>query len=203
MTKGKSYNKEFFTKLTLALLLVIIAIAVSFYDSSMIPKFAPVRPPLSDVLFSITPYLAWTQYFTDYMIILIAILLAIYIFPHRIKQLPQVIAAFGTIEIVRGFLIIATPLGSPARPDIHYGITPFLMNGMFPSGHVAVVFLAFLFIQRKEAPILHWIAFGAILVEIIALILSRGHYTIDIVGGLMLSYVTYTLFKKYHWFEIK
>lgn len=107
------------------------------------------------------------------------------------------------MEWTRAFLVIATPLGGPARPNIHYGMTPLILNGPFPSGHTAFVFMCYLFINKNEAPLIKNILLFSTVGEIISLILSRGHYTIDVVGGLLLTYVVYDVFVKRKWFDVK
>ena len=59
---------------------------------------------------------------------------------------------------------------------------------MFPSGHTGSIFLCYLFVvwfgSRRFQPV--FLLFVGI--EILALLLARGHYSIDIAGGMLLSY---------------
>jgi membrane-associated phospholipid phosphatase len=169
----------------------------------MIPYLSPVRPPLNDLLFAATPFVQWLQYGADVFILLTLATIAYYIYRGRWKQLPQIVAAVGVMELSRAFLLLATPLGGPARPNLHYGMTPFILNGPFPSGHVALIYMCYLFVDKHEEPIIKKLIMVFLVGEIISLILSRGHYTIDIIGGLLLTYVVYDIFKKKKWFEPK
>jgi membrane-associated phospholipid phosphatase len=82
-------------------------------------------------------------------------------------------------------------------------MTPFILNGPFPSGHAAFVFMCYLFVNKKEELLIKTVLLIAVIGEVISLILSHGHYTIDVAGGLLLTYVVYDIFIKQKWFEVK
>jgi membrane-associated phospholipid phosphatase len=200
MAMGKMSLKK---STIIALVIALSSGPAILFSSTMIPYLSPNRPALNDLLFAITPFIPWLQYGADFFIISTIVIMAIYLFPKRIHKFPQIVAAIGVMEWVRAFLVVATPLGGPARPNIHYGMTPFIMNGPFPSGHTAFVFMCYLFINKKEEPLIKMILLISVFGEIISLILSRGHYTIDVAGGLLLTYVVYDIFIRYKWFEVK
>lgn len=199
----KEARRKKFIKLTLLSLLIALSSGLSiFFSSFMIPFLSPNRPGLNDVLFAVTPFVEWLQYGADFFIISTMAVMIIYLFPKRKELFPRVVAAIGVMEWIRAFLVVATPLGGPDRPNLHYGMTPLILNGPFPSGHTAFVFMCYLFIDKKEAPGLKKFMLFSTFGEIISLILSRGHYTIDIVGGLLLTYFVYDMFIKKKWFKI-
>jgi membrane-associated phospholipid phosphatase len=59
---------------------------------------------------------------------------------------------------------------------------------MFPSGHAASVMLCTLMVDRADAPRAHIALVVLTVAECLALLLCHAHYSIDIVGGLLLSY---------------
>ena len=82
-------------------------------------------------------------------------------------------------------------------------MTPFILNGPFPSGHTAFVFMCYLFVNKKEEPLIKTVLLIVVIGEVISLILSHGHYTIDVASGPLLAYVVYDIFTKQKWFEVK
>jgi membrane-associated phospholipid phosphatase len=88
-----------------------------------------------------------------------------------------------------------TPLGSQAGShagvDLPGKVMHFTQNGEFPSGHMATVFLCMLLVNRVESPRTKAALVVLVLVEIVTLLMSHQHFSIDVVGGPMLSYVIY------------
>jgi len=164
-------------------------------SSSLIDVWYPDRPKPPDFLFDLLPYIAWPQYLTDLALIAALVLLITYALRGHTREIPKMIMLFAIMELLRATINLLTPLAGPlASNQSLYGIFPFHQYGEFPSGHAASVYLAFLLVDREQAPGIR-IALGVCLVvEIVALLVSHGHYSIDIVGGLLLSYFVF------HWF---
>ncbi len=185
-------------KLYFSICLLLIALITNFTSTNIISAYFPERTAAPDLLFKLTPYIGWTQYWTDIANILSVVLLAIYAFTKkRANKIPWIITTFATMEILRGFIIILTPLGGPLGNEMNYGLTTIHQYGEFPSGHFATAIICYYFIDRASAPILNKLAFALIIIEGVCLILSRGHYSIDLVGGFMLSYIVYKLIEKH------
>lgn len=177
--------------LVIASCLLIASVYVNFLMSSLIATNFADRPMVPDLLFRVTPYVPWLQYVSDLANVVGPLLLGWYVFRGHVRRLPYVILAFALAELARGFLIILTPLGGPLGNGAEYGLTSIIQNGQFPSGHMIVATLSWLLIDRKAMPMLSKILFINLAVEALALILSRGHYSIDIVGGVMVAILTY------------
>lgn len=65
---------------------------------------------------------------------------------------------------------------------------------MFPSGHTGFTFLIFFyFFKRFGWDVVTTFSFVSFVVVVLALLLSRGHYSIDIVGGVLSGYFAYNL----------
>ncbi|MHB1476830.1 MAG: phosphatase PAP2-related protein [Coriobacteriia bacterium] len=59
---------------------------------------------------------------------------------------------------------------------------------MFPSGHMAAVLILVLLTSASRAPALHRVQILLATLELTGLILAHGHYSIDVVGGMLLAY---------------
>ena len=170
---------------------VTVAAALDFLSSQYIAITFPNRVPVDDLLFRLTPYLSWTQYLSDAAAIIGPILLGWYIFNGREKYLPRALFSIGLGYLMRASMIILTPLGGPLGNGALYGFIPLVQNGQIPSGHTMLAMLCYLFVDRREAPRIKALLLLSVGVEILSLILSRGHYGIDIAVGLLVAYVAY------------
>lgn len=175
------------------LVFLLFAGVCSLLASNYIGRAFPDRPTPRDFLFEVLPYVDIGQYLNDIAVFGAVFLLLGYAFFRAPKDLPDLLGMFGTMYLLRAAIMILTPLASAHGNDAHYGIVPLLnieviQNGMFPSGHTAAALLCFLLVDPKRAPRLRKLQLVLAFVTWITLILSHGHYSIDVVGGLLLSY---------------
>jgi membrane-associated phospholipid phosphatase len=174
---------------------LLFAAALNFVSSEAIQYFYPDRTPVIDTLFRLTPQVMWTQYLTDVAVLISPIVLLVIIIKKDAKHLPYYLCIFALGYLFRAFLIILNPMGGYFGNMSEYGLTSILQHGMFPSGHTLLVFLTYYlgqgFLNKK---INSFFLIGC-LVEVISLVLSRGHYGIDIVGGILLAYFAVFRFK--------
>lgn len=184
-------------KLYWSILALLAAVGLNALGSYIIYNYFPDRFAVDDLLFRLTPYVGWTQYLTDLENIFCVGLLAFYIFWGRSEKIVYALSTFAVMEFARGILVALTPLGGTFGNDAYYGLTKIRQYGAFPSGHFAVAVMCYFLIDQKEAPTLKLLAFIGIFVEGISLILSRGHYSIDIAGGFLIAYFAYTIMLKY------
>jgi len=111
----------------------------------------------------------------------------------------RLLAILAACYFARAALAALTPLGRPTGNEASYGIFSFIglkQHGMFPSGHAMLS--AALFFQAdagrgRAAKRLLGILAAA---ECLALLLSRGHYSIDIAGGVMIAWIAVELERK-------
>jgi membrane-associated phospholipid phosphatase len=68
---------------------------------------------------------------------------------------------------------------------------------MFPSGHVTLAAAMYFLIDGQRHPWFKRAAGLLGLAEMITLILSRGHYSIDVAGGVMLGFIAIGLLTRY------
>ena len=96
------------------------------------------------------------------------------------------------MEIFRAAIIILTPLAVPYDAATHFTVNETIRNwGEFPSGHIATMLLFYLIVAREDAPGIKRTLAVLIAAEIVVLLVSHSHYSVDIVGGLLLGYFVY------------
>jgi len=159
--------------------------------SDMVHKLYPERPFVPDLFFSFLPFMEWTQYLSDPLLMLEMVVFIYYVAKYAMKRLPEVLFGVGFIHWARALLIILTPMGRVYAYAKPYGIFQgIITHGQFPSGHAAAAALMFFLIEDKRRK-LKWSCFWLLVGQIAVLLLSRGHYSIDIAGGLMIAYIAH------------
>lgn len=179
------------------LALLVIGAVMDFVNGQQIQILFPNRVPIPDTLFMVLPYLPWTQYLTDLANIFSCLLLALYIFPARPWRLPLSLAVLGLGYLIRSVAILLNPFGGALGNMAYYGLTKIHQYGEFPSGHVFLVAAIYLLIDKREAPLLRRLALLSLIVECATLLLSHGHYSVDIIGGLLIGYFSYHVLKDF------
>jgi membrane-associated phospholipid phosphatase len=160
-------------------------------SSALIDRWFADRPLPPDLLFDILPYAAWTQYLTDLALLGSLGLLVYYALDGRVREIPTMVALFGIMQMLRAVIGLLTPVAGPLGNGAFYGLIHAVQNVEFPSGHVASLMLCFLLVDRDQSPRIKAGMAVLLVVECISLILSHGHYSMDIIGGLLLSYFVY------------
>lgn len=157
--------------------------------SYLIGEIYPNRPMVPDIFFDSLPVWMWTQYLSDPFLIFSFILFLV-VLRKKITEpfLQQIILSFAHIHYMRAAFIGLTPLGRYPDNFTPYGIFGVPQHGMFSSGHTAAAFLLFLLVPH-EAVGLRKAMFVFFVLQVVVLLLSRGHYSIDIAGGCMVAYI--------------
>jgi len=161
--------------------------------SYTIQTLYPDRPSPPDLLFDLLPHVPSMQFAVEVAYVGGAVLLGVYAFraEHR-QRIPEIIALFGLMEIFRAVIMVLTPLGTPYDEATHFTVHENIRNwGEFPSGHAATMLLFYLIISAEDAPGLKRAVGALTIAEIALLLVSHSHYSIDIVGGLLLGYFVY------------
>jgi membrane-associated phospholipid phosphatase len=163
-----------------------------FAVSQLIQHLYPERPVVPDLLFTLLPDIPFLAYLTDPLMAAAVALILVYAFTRGRRHLPYYFFSVGAAYLARGVLMALTPLGRPTGNLDSYGIFRVInlkQHGMFPSGHVTLAAAIFFLIDGKRHPGCKLAAGLLGLAEMVTLILSRGHYTIDIAGGVMVGYL--------------
>jgi membrane-associated phospholipid phosphatase len=171
-----------------------------FAISEMIQRLYPDRPIVPDLLFTLLPNIPFLAYVTEPIMLGLVILILWYAFGRDRIHLPFYFFSVGINYFLRGALMALTPLGRPTGNLDSYGVAILVnlkQHGMWPSGHVSLVSAIYFLIDGRKQPEFKWAAGLLGLAEMITLILSRGHYSIDVVGGVMLGYIAIGLMMPY------
>jgi len=187
-------------KTLLSIALLVVASLACFVVSELIQYLYPDRPIVPDLLFDLLPEIPFLAYFTDPIMAAAIVLIIYYLCNQGRRHMGFYFFTVGVMYVFRGPLMILTPLGRPTGNLDSYGIFKIIelkQHGMFPSGHVMLASIFFLMIDGKRHPGFKWTMAALGMAEIVTLLLSRGHYSIDIVGGVMQAFIVFTLMSRY------
>lgn len=111
----------------------------------------------------------------------------------RFQQMPRLFFLLIMMYFLRALIIPLTPLAQIKSPDEYYAemhlIATYFYQGMYFSGHTATVCILAAFFKAPRLRITFTVLAA---VQIISLLLSHAHYSIDIVGGLFAAYFVVT-----------
>lgn len=144
------------------------------------------RPRPRDLLFELLPHVSSLRYLSTIALIIGAIIYLVYVLKHARGDIPEFIAAYAMMHLIRTGIMILDPLANAHGAGGY--VFPIVQNGMFPSGHVATAVMFVRFIDARVEPGMRRAASAAAVVMVVSMILSHGHYGIDMVGGALLAY---------------
>jgi membrane-associated phospholipid phosphatase len=161
-------------------------------------------PMLSDLILDNLPVIDLSLVY-DIFCLVIFLVVAVYIVHKKdYNRLPFILLLCGIFFIIRGVFIVLTPFGNP--PEF-LGSDPFFNGfakfelGVYPSGHVGNSFLLLLLVNNKTY---RYILAFCLLIIILSLFLSHGHYSIDMLSGFFFAYAIKAFADKYlKMFELK
>lgn len=171
-----------------ALALLAASGITSFAGNVLIIERFPDRPRPDDLILQLIPASRLAQYVTEVVVIGSLVLLAVYAFTRARDDLADMIAIFGVMYLIRSVLMVLTPLANAYTGAGSFGAIPLDQVGMFPSGHAAAAFFVFVLIDGERAPGMRRVALVLMLVQWAAILASHAHYSIDVVGGILLGY---------------
>lgn len=156
-------------------------------------SFGDSLPVLWDVILNNIPFYKSAIVVYDLFSVLPLFLILIYAYKKESNKLAYFILLVGLQHLIRGIFIGLTPFGNPnGRMVGLFGGTMF-RDGVYPSGHTGVAFLACLITKGWYKKI----AYFFLGVEIISLLLGRGHYSIDILSAILFVYALYAFGERY------
>ena len=145
-------------------------------------------PMLSDLILDNLPVIDLSLVYD--IVCMIPILLVFIYMIHRkdFNRFPFILLMVGLFYLVRGVFIVLTPFGNPplfmGSDPLFNGFSKYEL-GVYPSGHTGNVFMLFLLVNDSLYKKLILICLSIV---IIALLLSHGHYSIDIFSGIFFAY---------------
>jgi membrane-associated phospholipid phosphatase len=186
--------------LILGILVLVLSSLFNFLTSELIQYLYPDRPVVPDLLFDVLPYIPSLQYAFDSFVAACIIIMLYYAFAVDRKRAGYYLFTVGIGYLARGILMALTPLGQPTGNNETMGIGLLLniyQHGMFPSGHTYLTSVIFFLIDRKRTPRLKIAAGILCIAEMVTLLLSHAHYSIDLVGGLMVAFLVHHWMSRY------
>ncbi len=166
-------------------LLVAVGLTTLYSNRLILARF-PDRPYPRDLLFELLPYVAWTRYLTVTALVIGFSLFLYYAIRYEPGRIPAFTAIFALMYLFRAAMIVLTPLASAqGEGSFVFSVQQY---GMFPSGHMAASLILVLLTSADIAPALHRVQVLLAVLQLAGLLLARGHYSIDIAGGLLLAY---------------
>lgn len=145
-------------------------------------------PMLSDLILDNLPH-ADVSILYDIFCMIPVILVVIYIIHRKdYNRIPFFLVLSGIFYVVRGAFIVLTPFGNPpmftGSDPLFSGFSHYEL-GVYPSGHTGHVFLMYLLVNDRKY---RRIIMACLVIVVASLFISHGHYSIDILSGLLFSY---------------
>jgi hypothetical protein len=160
-------------------------LGMAFYDNTK------NNGKVFDLLHSITPDLSDWKPYNDVIVSLVA--LSFFLIPNGIGLFKEFATKFILIMVIRALTTVSTILPKHEKCDATPRFSRYWLGQCYDkvfSGHTSFVLLATLIFLREG--ILGWPAFAAInLANITGIILTRSHYTVDIVLAILITLLVY------------
>ncbi len=178
----------------------LLFLITSILGNYIIYRYFPARVISNDLIFNIFPYSLNAEYIADALFFLGIFLFIIFYALRNIKNLNHIVNVILIMYIARAVIMIFTPLMRPTGVDLpsHGFFRDYMTQlGMFPSGHIALIAVMYFYISEKKFEILKKIMVFILILSSIFMITSRGHYTIDVIGGIMLGYIVVNEYRNF------
>jgi len=173
------------TKLIIVIAFFGLAIFSNVLSSSYISHlYENDEEHLDIVLDSIDGNYTWAMKLAE-IIILMSILIFITYSKKSKQEVIKIIFVIACFNLIRGILIPLTLLNPINSNSFFHSFTSFAY-GLFPSGHISITFLFFLFTPKKSK-----LWFFYLIVTIVVgflILLGKQHYTIDIISSIFIMY---------------
>lgn len=203
-TTINSPERNFFlTKVSLAVALYTFLIVNSVYNM-VTPEHVPecIRDEAHEATLPITEFLAQNEVYRNALIIIASLLLDICAFTLAMrfvfydKNYKMGLAGIS-FYIFRGLLQSVFFMKFPSNyiwghPGIYSVTVPYApANDFFFSGHVGICTICFIHFKRSNMKFMTRFAFVTLLVEFFTLLVTRAHYFIDLVTGMIVAHYIY------------
>lgn len=163
----------------------VAAITTEAASRFIVAQF-PNRPTAPDIAFGLLPHVPQTSYVTLLAIAAVIVLFICDAVLYESARIPEFITVVALMYVLRAVMTVMTPLAQ-AR-DVAVLSFPLFSNGLFPSGHVALTLLFIFLVDGRHVRAFRGTSTVLLMVLTVTMLMSRGHYSIDIVGGALLAY---------------
>jgi hypothetical protein len=198
-------NSLLISKIVLMVILYTFLIMNSLHDF-VSPTHVPecIKDEMQDLTLPINEFLEENQFYKNALIIVSSFMIDLTAFMmtarfmifERNFKLPLTMLA---MYIFRGFLqnvfFMKFPTnyiwGSPGLFSVTVPYAP--ANDFFFSGHVGLCTICFIYFKRQKVRPMQYFAFVTIIVEFFTLLVTRAHYFIDLVIGIIVAHYIYLI----------
>ncbi len=196
MTKNNTNSNPVFLLLKsrylyIALISFIVGAGLNIASQTYLHNYlseGKTLPMLSDLILDNLPAINVALFYDIFALLPLIVVLIYVVHKKDYSRVPFIIMMSALFYIVRGIFIVLTPFGNPpmfsGSDPLFNGFAKYDL-GVYPSGHAGNVFLMFLLVKDK---VYKWIILTCLVIVIITLFLSHGHYSIDIFSGLFFAY---------------
>jgi len=170
-------------KLVGGLLLNVVALALA-------DRHARTFPSVPDIVLDRLPFVDLYAYGDIYLGLFALGFLAIYA-RQRDADLAHLLGLVGVFYGLRALFLLTLPIGAPAgstHADLRYSVYPYATHSYFPSGHFGLMCLLSFTVAntpQRRALLLATLVFGA------GTLLTKAHYTADLLGGVLIAYAVH------------
>lgn len=144
-------------------------------------------PTVHDIVLDQLPFVDLYAYGEVYLALYLLAFLIVHA-RQRERDLPHLMMLVGVSYACRALFLLTLPIGAPsgATPvDLRVSAYPFGSHSYFPSGHLGLMFLLALSLRHGTA---RHAFMGAALVFGVGTLLTKAHYTADLLGGFLIAY---------------
>ena len=173
------------TKLYLVIVYLILGLIVNVFSSNLI-SFINFNPPILDdlILNTIDGNYSWSMKLAEIIIGFSIILFVLYAKKNK-EDVIKWIFIIATFQLIRGIMIPLT-IYNPIVSSSFFSRYVTFRQGVMPSGHVSIPFLFYLFTYKKSKLQIFFLI-STFLVSLF-LLLSKNHYTIDLIVAFFVCY---------------
>lgn len=176
-----------------ALGLAALAGGASALANAVLIRHFPDAARPDDLLFEVLPYVEAAKWLTVVPLFVGPAVFLWVMVRADPRRIPAMGAQVAIMYFLRAGMIVLTPL-APAHGDGAFVFST-VQYGMFPSGHTALVTLLTLMVP-DDRPRLRAFMWVMVALMVAGMLLAHGHYSIDIVGGLLLSFFVATVWRR-------
>lgn len=171
----------------LSIVTAIVGVSWQYGSLALVDRWVHVYPSVPDVLMDRLPRLEF-GWWGEVLFFALILMFAIPHFRWNVWDTPKVLTKLGLFYFVRGWLQLFFPIGAPLNalpPDQRLNVWGYASHAYFPGGHVGILTIMALNLRSKK---LRWIMAGGIIVFGLGTILSKNHYTADLLAGALIGY---------------
>lgn len=185
----------------IGIVMLIAGLAVSVQAGNFVSNHWATHPSVHDIVLEHIPYV--NLFFIGEMLywLVLATYLLLYIRYQR-AQIPYILCLVGIYYLLRSLFLILLPIGHPfSAPEYGERWSAYPQFAYFPSGHLGFLTIITLGLGPIRFHRWFWLLvffFG------VGMIITRAHYTVDILGAVVIAYAVYSFAEKHlrsRWFK--